>query len=307
MTVTGEVNLGFVAETIPPDSYEPDNFPNDGEFLQPGEVQSRVIHPHGDVDWIKVSALEGHEYTVEALHLVSTWSDTVLEVYDDTGSLITENADVDYYYRRFESRVSWIATYTGTYYVKARTSDGISGHFDDQGGGDAFCCYDISFACSDLDGDGYGDPGSVLCTYPELDCDDSDANIHPGAEEVCNGTDDDCDETTDNVDADLDGYIAEACGGEDCDDSNDQVNPGAAEGPCCEWTCFDWLDNDCDGLTDKFNDPDCSLLDDYTPSAEAAVYGPGAVTGSGALAQVGLFLVPVAQILLLRRCLRRKR
>ena len=72
-------------------------------------------------------------------------------------------------------------------------------------------------------------------------------------------------------------------------------------------TCFDGVDNDCDGLTDKFSDPDCSLLEDYTPSAEAAVYGPGTVTGSGALAQVGLFFVPVVQILLLRRLLRRKR
>jgi hypothetical protein len=144
-----------------------------------------------------------------------------------------------------------------------------------------------------------------------VDCDDTDPNV--GA----------------NLDADLDGFIAEACGGDDCvDDPTDDpsicstctcgdtwcgfcakcIHPGAAEGPCCGLTCFDGVDNDCDGLTDKFNDPDCSLLpDDYTPSAEAAVYGPGTVMGSGALAQVGLFLIPVAQILLLRRFFRKKR
>jgi len=162
--------------------------------------------------------------------------------------------------------------------------------------------------CVDVDEDGYGVENLERCDHPELDCDDSDPNVNPGAEEVCNGIDDNCDGITDDVDADLDGYIDEACGGYDCDDSNDQVNPGVPEGPCCKMTCFDKLDNDCDGLIDKFNDPDCSLLAcDFPPSAEASVYGTRSTVNSGALAQVGIFLIPVAQILLLRRFLRRKR
>ena len=44
-------------------------------------------------------------------------------------------------------------------------------------------------------------------------------------------------------DADADGSIALACGGDDCDDSDPQVRPGATE------RC-DGLDNDCDGTFD---------------------------------------------------------
>jgi len=54
---------------------------------------------------------------------------------------------------------------------------------------------------ADVDGDGYGNPGSTVqaCAAPigyvsnNGDCDDSNAEIHPGAAEVCgNGIDDDC-------------------------------------------------------------------------------------------------------------------
>lgn len=55
----------------------------------------------------------------------------------------------------------------------------------------------------DSDGDGY---------FAEEDCDDGDAQIHPGAEERCNGLDDDCDGATDLAD-DLD-----ADGIADCED-----------------------------------------------------------------------------------------
>lgn len=47
--------------------------------------------------------------------------------------------------------------------------------------------------CTDGDSDGYGDPASPDCTYPELDCDDTDPAVNPGATEECeNGKDDDC-------------------------------------------------------------------------------------------------------------------
>jgi hypothetical protein len=56
----------------------------------------------------------------------------------------------------------------------------------------------------DGDGDGYGDPGaSEDACEPETgwvpdatDCDDTDADVHPGAPEACNGRDDDCDPAT---------------------------------------------------------------------------------------------------------------
>jgi len=119
----------------------------------------------------------------------------------------------------------------------------------------------------DADGDGYGVPGPTVaaCSLPsgysssDLDCNDSDASIYPGAPEVCTSTvDSNCDGSVQN--ADLDGDGALAC--EDCDDSEPLVYPGAAE------SC-DVSDSDCDGsLVDFFVDtdgdglPDCVDPDD---------------------------------------------
>ena len=54
----------------------------------------------------------------------------------------------------------------------------------------------------------------------------------------------------DPLDADNDGHVSDACGGNDCDDGNPAVNPGASEGPDGNPTCADTLDNDCDGDVD---------------------------------------------------------
>ena len=125
----------------------------------------------------------------------------------------------------------------------------------------------------DHDGDGFGDPTSALvqCEQPEgwvsdaTDCDDTDADVNPLADEVCNGVDDDCDGVTDTdaVDRDLwwpdldgDGYglgaSLEACeqptgyadADGDCDDGDADSWPGAPE-------LCDGNDNDCDGDTDE--------------------------------------------------------
>jgi len=54
---------------------------------------------------------------------------------------------------------------------------------------------------ADSDGDGYGDPDVTgeFCVVPsdyladDTDCDDADAEVHPGATDRCDGEDDDCD------------------------------------------------------------------------------------------------------------------
>jgi hypothetical protein len=100
----------------------------------------------------------------------------------------------------------------------------------------------------DNDGDGYG-RGTVLmgCQneppdgYADNwdDCDDSDPEVHPGAEDPpYDGLDADCDGWSD-YDADRDGHVSDAHGGDDCDDSAGGVNPGRVE------DLGDEIDEDC--------------------------------------------------------------
>lgn len=124
----------------------------------------------------------------------------------------------------------------------------------------------------DLDGDGFGSVQSVIdCFAPTgyveqgTDCDDSNADIYPGAEEICNTRDDDCDleidEDTpaqtwypdddedgfgDNTAAIIsceppEGYILTAG---DCDDADSDQFPNAEEYCNNE-------DDDCDGNVDE--------------------------------------------------------
>ena len=126
----------------------------------------------------------------------------------------------------------------------------------------------------DADGDGYGEEsGGVWGCTAEAgwsmepgDCDDGDAERHPGNNEVCDDVDNDCDDVVDNnaddiltwyADEDGDGYgnadrAVESCrplegyveSAGDCLDINAGVNPAASA------VCGDGLDNDCDGLGD---------------------------------------------------------
>ncbi len=98
----------------------------------------------------------------------------------------------------------------------------------------------------DEDGDGYGDAAAAIeaCQVPSgyitdhTDCDDSDANIYPGAVETWyDSIDGDCDDGSD-FDADGDGYDRHA---DDCDDADARISPDALE------ACGDGVDNDCDG------------------------------------------------------------
>ncbi|MCB9530358.1 MAG: hypothetical protein H6700_01165 [Myxococcales bacterium] len=141
----------------------------------------------------------------------------------------------------------------------------------------------------DRDGDRYGadDSATVACSSPGRDfverggdCDDTQAEINPDADEVCDGADNDCDgeidvDAIDGVtafpDADDDGFGGDAgaevlCSipagylatGGDCADDNPAVSPDATE------DCADGLDNDCNGRPDC-SDAACAGLDICAP------------------------------------------
>lgn len=96
------------------------------------------------------------------------------------------------------------------------------------------------------------------------DCNEADANIYPGATELCDGLDQDCDQVADDgalisyyYDQDQDGFgtddsVLQACtaplgyaaSGGDCNDQDATLHPTALE-------ACDGIDNDCDALIDE--------------------------------------------------------
>lgn len=93
----------------------------------------------------------------------------------------------------------------------------------------------------DMDGDGFAAPDATCVggPFPKTDCNDEDAKINPAASERCNAIDDNCDGEWGVIeDADRDGQVKVACGGEDCVDNNPDVYLGAPE-------LCDRVKNDC--------------------------------------------------------------
>ncbi|MFN7147031.1 MAG: MopE-related protein, partial [Myxococcota bacterium] len=127
------------------------------------------------------------------------------------------------------------------------------------------------------------------------DCNDANAAIHPGAQEVCDpaDVDEDCDGLADAADdstsgtitawhdADSDGFgnpdeptpVCEVVAGyvvdaTDCDDAAPTVNPAAVE------VCDELVDNDCDGLYDNGDDSiDDTTRIDVWEDADGDSYG----------------------------------
>ena len=176
---------------------------------------------------------------------------------------------------------------------------------------------DASTWYADNDGDGYGDISAPTnaCLAPSgfvfdsNDCDDTDANVNPGAVEICDeaDTDEDCSGAADDEDAntdpstqvlyyldmDEDGYGAEADAGTlycdppdeyvedatDCDDNESTAYPGAEE-------ICDELDNDCNGETDEgvtstfYLDYDGDGEGDASRTTEGCTVPSGYVTNS---------------------------
>ncbi|MCP4805982.1 MAG: hypothetical protein GY913_34660 [Proteobacteria bacterium] len=144
---------------------------------------------------------------------------------------------------------------------------------DDCDGGVDLDAGDAATWYADADADGFGDSAvtEVGCeassgfVEDDTDCDDTDGDTFPGADEYCDGHDDDCDGEVDEddavdattwyADADTDGYGDTAVSvvqcdepsghvvdDTDCDDTDADVNPAAVE-------ICNGVDDDCDAGT----------------------------------------------------------
>ena len=150
---------------------------------------------------------------------------------------------------------------------------------------------------ADADGDGFGDVTTLIstCVQPQgyvtdnTDCNDNDASIYPGAQEICNDVDDDCNDLIDDglvfttyyADADgdsfgdvnnpldacliPDGYVTDNT---DCNDNN--ANQSVASIEICNGE-----DDDCDGTIDNG-----LIFLDYYADLDSDGFGAGAATNS---------------------------
>lgn len=159
--------------------------------------------------------------------------------------------------------------------VSLLTTAGCSGESDDDDDSSTPIC-----ASNDSDCDGYPAESTVRglafsnVVSAQIDCDDHNEEIYPGAEEVCDFRDNDCDGEVDEgfpttawwEDIDNDGFgtiykepgiycdrpgdAAEQSG--DCADMDPAVHPGVCDG-------IDGADSDCDGAVDEDT---CTSLDE---------------------------------------------
>jgi hypothetical protein len=154
-----------------------------------------------------------------------------------------------------------LESWTFSYYAVVQLSD-VEDTEDTEDTGDTEDTEDTEVL--DSDGDGF---------TADVDCDDGDPDVFPGADELCNEVDDDCDKEVDEdavdgaswwVDSDGDGFgdptqpATLACDApkgqvdndEDCDDAQASAYPGATE------IFYDGIDQDCLGGSDYDQDGD---------------------------------------------------
>ncbi len=174
--------------------------------------------------------------------------------------------------------------------------DGDADGFGDEALASTYTCFDLAV-------EGYTTNGD--------DCDDEQASVNPGQDEICSDAhvDEDCDGAADEadgdtetlhwyVDADGDGYgedgtaivtcqvlIGYAPRSLDCDDTNSSINPGHDE--ICDDT---EVDDDCDHKVDEL-DPETPPVDYYV-DLDGDGYGDDATVLTTCNPVTGRILVP---------------
>ena len=159
----------------------------------------------------------------------------------------------------------------------------------------------------DADRDGFGDPENtqMSCVIRDdlvendLDCNDSNNQVFPGAVEYCDEIDNNCDGNIDEVgnsvfyyDADMDGYgdinspitsctqlVGYVSNSQDCDDLDPTISPDAVE------VC-DGVDNNCNGWSDD-GDPGVQNTTVFGLDVDGDSYGSAVFTTSACAAPAG--------------------
>jgi hypothetical protein len=109
------------------DGYEPDNTKAQARRIELDIVQTHVLCPVGDEDWLIFGGLEGKVYTIDMPTAVDG-IDPSLTLYDDNGNQLAFNDD--YYLRNndptdIKPRIqSWRAPANGQYFIKVRDAAG---------------------------------------------------------------------------------------------------------------------------------------------------------------------------------------
>jgi hypothetical protein len=132
------------------------------------------------------------------------------------------------------------------------------------------------------------------------DCNDTDTDFNPSAEDICgDGIDHDCDGDFDGEE-DNDGDGIPECDG-DCDDTDSGVYPDATE------HCTDGTDNDCDGDVDG-DDTDCGAPpgdddddDDGLVTSRGGPYGLSCSLDADTGAAAALTLLLIITAIIIRR------